>query len=368
MLFESFAEFVFAFARLLQQPPVDDIANVGGCQMDAKLRRKAVLCPDEECIAGLFVDLLLAKSKQPCLSLQLATQFRSHCPQPVHPLLIGKHVLRNFVDDKEQRPVRLAETHHFADGVDGFRRRIGNRCSSSAVDPAHGIDVTVPVEVVQDFRKGLVSKRLVLFILPRMTDLVRNFEKLLPLAGLFQPQLEVSDERVLLAVTESLLNLSHAGRMNVLVVAGEAADIEYDGKWFGDLLTKGLPRLTEFLGTVRHVTAEQGLGQRFAVGQFHTVQCQPQQLRETRFTGTVEAGDPRRGKRRPTVLVHFFADCGQQPNILLVNAIRHTFVVRMILVPAARDDVLGNFVLYLVRALFVEIDDRRNITSDILAK
>jgi hypothetical protein len=45
---------------LLQQALVDDVADVGGGQVDTQFGREAVLGPDQEGLVRLFVQLLLA--------------------------------------------------------------------------------------------------------------------------------------------------------------------------------------------------------------------------------------------------------------------------------------------------------------------
>ena len=68
VLLEERAELRLGLGLLLQQPPVDDVADVRRREVHAELRREAVLRPDQERVVGLLVELLLAERERarPC--------------------------------------------------------------------------------------------------------------------------------------------------------------------------------------------------------------------------------------------------------------------------------------------------------------
>jgi hypothetical protein len=71
-------------------------------------------------------------------------------------------------------------------------------------------------------------------------------------------QLEVRDQRLGAAVAEALLHLAHRGGVDVLVVAGDAADVE-DDRHRVDLLAQGAPGLAQLGRLRRGVAPSQGL-------------------------------------------------------------------------------------------------------------
>ena len=68
VLLEHRPELRVDLGPLLEEPPVDDVADVRRGEVHAELRREAVLRPDEERVVGLLVELLLPEGDEPGLA------------------------------------------------------------------------------------------------------------------------------------------------------------------------------------------------------------------------------------------------------------------------------------------------------------
>jgi hypothetical protein len=110
------------------------------------------------------------------------------------------------------------------------RLALGTR-TRAAHEPAHRLGVSVWIQVRQNEREVVFCELLVLALGPRTAEyLGGGFLESLPLVVAFELELEVSDQGLGRAIAEPLLDLAHGGSVDVLVVAGDAADVEDDGE------------------------------------------------------------------------------------------------------------------------------------------
>src|ERR1017187_9894928 len=77
------------------------------------------------------------------------------------------------------------------------------------------------------------------------------------------------------------------------------------------------------------------------------------------------AAPARAGPSRAALLVQLHTDLAKEPDVLLVDTCLAVVGTRMALGIAARDDVPLHLLLEMLRAILVEIDDRRNIAGDV---
>ena len=111
------------------------------------------------------------------------------------------------------------------------------------------------------------------------------------MAVTLQLELEVGHQGLGGAVAQALLHLAEGDGMHVLVVAGDAADVEDHGHRV-DLSAQGCPGVPEVLGLLGGVSLEPGLRQRRAIRQRHAIEGQAEQLGKNRLTRSKEARDP----------------------------------------------------------------------------
>jgi hypothetical protein len=115
---------------------------------------------------------------------------------------------------------------------------------------------------------------------------------------------------------------------------------------------------------VRGVAGQPGVGQAGAVGQALVVEREPEELGEARLARAIEPGDPRRGELGAAGLVELADDVGQQPDVVLVDAL--LAVMKVAHGPAAGDDVLADLVrLSFCGQLLMKIDDRWDVAGDV---
>jgi hypothetical protein len=141
---EERAERLLGVGTLRQQPPVHDVLDVGGREVDAQARREAALRPAEDGVVRLLLELLLPERQQPGAAAKRSAERRREGPQPVHPVLVGEDVLGDLVDDQEERGARLAEPQHVPDGRHGLVGRLGTGVGAAvAGEPGHRVGVSV---------------------------------------------------------------------------------------------------------------------------------------------------------------------------------------------------------------------------------
>ncbi|MBK7079163.1 MAG: hypothetical protein IPH44_43555 [Myxococcales bacterium] len=136
------------------------------------------------------------------------------------------------------------------------------------------------------------------------------------------------------------MQLAHDRGVDVLVVAGDAADVEHhrDRPDLGAQSGVGVPELPR---ERRRVARQPCVRQRLVARQLDPVEREAQEFGEARLTRAVEAGDPGRGLELEAArLGQLAADAVEQADVLLVDAARDPLVVRVIGREAAGDDVL----------------------------
>ncbi len=368
MALEQLAQQRLVLLALGEQPLVDDVADVGRVQVDAQRRREAVLeLADVVRLVGVL-ELLLAGREDPDQSLQLLAELGDERLQRQHPVLVLVDVLAHLVDDDEERLALGADGEHRVDGLDHLAHAgadPGAR-AGARVEPAHRVDVGGGVEHVHHVREVVLGELVVLGQVPGLAErLLGELQEAVPFAVALELELVLGDEVALRAVAEPRLHLAQRRAVDLLVVAGDAADVEDDGDGV-DALAQRLPGLDQ-LGATRGVVAgKQRFGEGAAVGQRLAVEGEAEQLGEARLAGAVEAGDPRGGKSRAAVLLQLGFDGPQKVDELLVDAGLEAPGSRVVLGKAAGDDVLRDLGLELLGALLVEVDDRRDVAGDVV--
>ena len=366
MLTEELSQLLVCLGCLLEQTLVDDVADVGGGKMDAELLLEAALeFAEHRGLVGLF-ELLLAGHYEPRLALKTLAQFRDEGLQLEHALLVLVDVLRDFVDDDEERLARGTAVEHVRDRPRGFSDGGGLRnCTGTGHDPGHRIRVAVWVEGMHHLGKGFLGQGLVLNVGPRLAEHFFGLRlELGPAAVTLEIKLKLGHEGLRAAVAQALLDLAHDRRMDVLVVASETPDIK-DHCNRVDLLAKGAPSVPELLTLRRRIPSKQSLGNRSSIRERHAVECQPQQLRKARLARAIEARDPRGGKIRAPASAKLLHYCSQELNVLFVDPVGDPLVVRVILRESARNYVFANLGCEFLGALFVEIDHGRDVAGHI---
>jgi hypothetical protein len=109
VLLEEIPKTVFHLGLLLEQPLVDDIADVRRRQVDAEVRWKTVLELGEVVGLRLVLELLLACGEKPDASLEPLPQLGDERLELQHPALVLVDVLAHLVDHEEERLAGLAE-------------------------------------------------------------------------------------------------------------------------------------------------------------------------------------------------------------------------------------------------------------------
>ena len=293
VLLEHRAELRVDFRPLLEQPPVDDVADIRRGEVHAELGRKTVLRPDKEGVIGLLVELLLPEGDEPGLALEPGAEGRRERSEPIDAILVRQDVLRNLIDDEEERRPGPSELEHIADRGNRILRRLalGIRPGAAHV-PAHRVGVLLRIKLGEHEREVLLSELLVLVLGPGSAEHPGGgFLEPLPLVVALELELEVGDERLGRAVAEPLLDLPDGRGVDLLVVAGDATDVEDDRERI-DLPPQFVPGLPQFLRARGQVAAEQSLRERAAVGEGDAVEREPEELGEARLSRAVEPGDP----------------------------------------------------------------------------
>ena len=144
MLQEKLAELPLDLRLLLQEPLVDDVADIRRAEVHAELGREAVLQLADVVRLGLVFQLLLPRREEPDAPLEALPELRDEGLELQHPALVLVDVLAHLVDDDEEGPVLGAEMDHRVDGLDDLayarpRTRTG---PGTAVDPARRVAVT----------------------------------------------------------------------------------------------------------------------------------------------------------------------------------------------------------------------------------
>ena len=172
MLLEQCAELRVRFRPLLEEPPVDDVADIRRGEVHAELGRETVFRPDEEGVIGLLVELLLPEREEPGLALEPGAEGRRERAQPIDAVLVGEDVLGNLIDDEEERRARAAELEHIADRGHSILRRLalGHACQARLDVPAHRVGVLLGIKHAEDEREVLFGELLVLMLGPRSAE------------------------------------------------------------------------------------------------------------------------------------------------------------------------------------------------------
>jgi hypothetical protein len=144
--------------------------------------------------------------------------------------------------------------------------------------------------------------------------------KALPLLVALELELEVGDDRIGGAVAEALLDHAHGEGVDVLAVAGDAADVEDDGHRI-DLGLEAGPGGAQLLAAGAEVAGEQGLGERAAVRELDAVEREAEELGEARLARAVEAGDPAGRQIGAAGAVELVGDRLQQRDVMLVDTL-----------------------------------------------
>jgi hypothetical protein len=295
VLIKQLAQELVGLGLLVQEAAVDDVADVGVGEVHAQLGREAVLGPGEERLARALVDLLLAERHQPHLAVQAGAEGRGEGAQAVGAVVVVQDVLRDLVDDQEQGRVlaRAAKLEHVADGLDGLVGRLAAGMGAGPAGvPGHRVGVALGVHGVHDHRELLLGHLLVLDLGPRAIErLLRDALEALPFLVALELELEVGHDRVGGAITEALLDHAHGERVDVLAVAGDAADVEDDGHRI-DLGLEAGPGGAQLVVVGAEVAGQQGLGEGAAVRELIAVEGEAEELGEARLARAVEAGDP----------------------------------------------------------------------------
>ena len=254
-------------------------------EVDPQLRRETVLGPDEERVVGLLVELLLAERKEPRLALQVGAERRRRRRAAGRRDPCWEHVLRDFVDDQEERRAGAAEAAACRESPRPLP--LGTR--ARACVPARLVyqligSVYFSGNIIDITSEKSSSASCLSFASAQGCPSVSCADLLesCPLAVPLELELEVGDERLGAAVAEPPLDLPHGRRVNVLVVSRDAADIEHNGERV-DLLPQLPPGVAKFRRPWGRVAAKQGLGERRAVGQCDSVEREAEQLGEARF-------------------------------------------------------------------------------------
>ena len=368
MLIKELAQELVGLGLLVQEAAVDDIADVGVGEVDPQLGREAVLGPGEEGLARALVDLLLAERHQPHLAVQTGPERRGEGAQAVGAVVVVQDVLRDLVDDQEQGRAltRTAKLEHVADRLDSLVGRLAADVGAGPAGvPGHRVGVALGVHRVHDHRELLLGHLLVLDRGPRAAERVLgDLLKALPFLVALELELEVGDDRIGRAVAEALLDHAHGERVDVLAVAGDAADVE-DDRHRIDLGLEAGPGGAQLVVVGAEIAGQQGLGERAAVRELVAVEREAEELGEARLAGAVEAGDPAGRQIGTSGAVELVGDRPQQRDIMLVDALGDALLAGVALGVAAGDDVLGDLDGELLRAVLVEVDDRRDVAGDV---
>jgi hypothetical protein len=351
---------------LVQEAAVHDVADVRRREVHAELGGEAVLGPDEERVVGALVELLLAQGEEPGAAAQAGAEGGGEGAQAVDAVAAVDDVLGDLVDDQEQRGLGCAEAEHVGDGGDGLFGGVEVGLGAGAArEPGVGVGVALGVELVQDAREVVLGEGAGAGLRPRRAEHARGgLLEARVVSVALEAQLEVGDQGVAGAVAEALLDLAQGGGVEVLVVAGDAADVEDDRDGV-DLLAQGVPGGAELGGARGEVAGEPGLGQGAPVGEGDAVEGEAEELGEAGLSGAVEAGDPGRRQLRAAGFVELGAQGAQEAHVLLVDALGDAAVVGVIGGPAARDDVLADLGGQLLGRLLVEVHDGRDVARDV---
>ncbi len=242
---------------------------------------KRSLAQIQEGEISLLLELLLAQGQEPSPALERGPKRGGKGAQPIDPVLAGEDVLRDLVHHQEQGRVGTAEAQHIADGAYGILRRLrAPRGASAGREPAHRVWVMVGEEPGHHQGEIVLREVSVLGEIPGLAQgLLGNALEVYPVSVTLEGQLEVRHQGVGRAIAEAPLKLAHDGRVDLLVVAGDAAHVEDHGDRV-DLATQGGPSLRQLPGARGGIAAQPGLGKRGPVGQRHAIERQPQQLGE----------------------------------------------------------------------------------------
>jgi len=365
---KNFAQVQVGVGVLVQEAAMYDVADVGIGEVHAQFGREAVFGPGEEGLAGELVELLLAERQQPDLAVQAGAEGRGEGAQAVGAVVVVLDVLRDLVDDQEQGrlAVRAAKLEHVADRLDGlvggFAADVG---AGPAGVPGHRVGVTLGDHGVHDLRELLPGHLLVLDLRPRATEgLLGDRFKALPLLVALELELEVGDDVVGGAIAEVLLDHAHGEHVDMLAVAGDAADIEDDGHRIDPGHEAG-PGGAQLVVLGAEVAGEQGLGERAAVREQGAVEREAEELGEARLARAVGAGDPAGRQVGAAGAVELVGDRVQQRDIMLVDALGDALLAGVALGVTAGDDVFGDLDGELLRGVLVEVDDRRDVAGDV---
>jgi len=115
----------------------------------------------------------------------------------------------------------------------------------------------------------------------------------------------------------------------------------------------------------RIIGLQQRFGQALAVGQLTMIQRVAQQFGKAGFTRPEEFGDQAGGQIAAARLFELLGQIASQMHERLVNALTGSVLTRVAGLESARDDVFGHLGQQFLWALFVKLDDRRNIPGDI---
>ena len=206
------------------------VADVGGVEVDPQVRREAVLHLAQDRGLALLLELFLARDQQPHTALEPLPQRRDEGLQLEHALAALVDVLADLVHHQEQRRVRGAEAEHVGDGPGGVVGRKDPAARAAArAQPALRIGVLIGEEMKHHLGEVVVGKLLVPGLLPgSVQDLFGLRQETIPVGIPLQAQLELGHQGVA-AVAQALLDLAHHGGVDVLVVAGNTADVEHAG-------------------------------------------------------------------------------------------------------------------------------------------
>ena len=167
MSLEDCAELRVHLRPLPEEPLMDDVADICRGEVHAKLGRESVFGPDEEGLIGLFVDLLLPECQEPGLAFEPRAQGGRERPEAIDAVLVREHVLRDFVDDEEERRAGLTELEHIADGGHRVFGRLALGAGAGAAhEPAHRVGVSVWIKLREHEREVVLGELLVFPLRP----------------------------------------------------------------------------------------------------------------------------------------------------------------------------------------------------------
>ena len=133
--------------------------------------------------------------------------------------------------------------------------------AAAAGKPAHGVGVEFRGHDAHDQRELVFGERPVLDLGPGLAEsFFGDGQKARPVAAPLEFEFEIGDQRVGAAITETRLQLAERGGVDVLVAAGDTADVEDHGDGV-DFRAQCVPGGAQVVPAIRGVAAEPCLGE-----------------------------------------------------------------------------------------------------------